>query len=82
MEEIDSVLIEADSETATSFLEADLFDKVSFFIAPVIVGDHEAIAVVGGNGVNKVIEAIRLKDVEVNRIGEDLIITDKGGRYP
>ena len=72
-EAVDSVLVEGGGETAASFLEADLVDKVSFFIAPLILGGRNAAPAVGGEGVAKITDGIPLTGVDVTRIGEDTL---------
>lgn len=81
-EEIDSVLVEGGGETAASFLEADLVDKVSFFIAPLILGGREAIPAVGGLGVEKVACGTHLTDIDVQQIGEDTLYVGYPKRRP
>ena len=71
---LDSVLIEGGSETAASFLEAGLVDKVSFFIAPILIGGRNAVSAVGGIGVECVSNAVHLRSVGVERIGEDVLV--------
>ncbi len=73
-EKIDSLLVEGGGETAATFLEADLFDKVTFFIAPVLIGGRAAIPAIGGAGAEQVSEALHLKRIEIERIGEDLLV--------
>ncbi len=74
-ENIDSLLVEGGGETAAAFLEASLVDKVAFFIAPILIGGRDAIPTVGGAGAKQVSEALHLKRVEIERIGEDLLVT-------
>jgi diaminohydroxyphosphoribosylaminopyrimidine deaminase/5-amino-6-(5-phosphoribosylamino)uracil reductase len=74
-EDIDSVLVEGGGETAASFLGARLVDKVSFFIAPIIIGGRDAIPAVGGIGSAYVSEAIWLHDIEVEQVGKDTLYT-------
>ncbi|MEA3238569.1 MAG: bifunctional diaminohydroxyphosphoribosylaminopyrimidine deaminase/5-amino-6-(5-phosphoribosylamino)uracil reductase RibD [Candidatus Bipolaricaulota bacterium] len=74
-EGLDSLLIEGGGETAAAFLEASLVDKVSFFIAPLIIGGHAAIPAVSGEGAAQVADALRLRDVDVTRCGDDIMIT-------
>ena len=73
-EKIDSLLVEGGGETAAVFLEADLVDKVAFFIAPIIIGGRDAIPAIGGAGVEQVSEALHLRQIEIERIGEDLLV--------
>jgi diaminohydroxyphosphoribosylaminopyrimidine deaminase/5-amino-6-(5-phosphoribosylamino)uracil reductase len=72
---IQSVLVEGGASVAGAFLDAGLIDKVSFFIAPVIIGGRNAPTAVGGAGVEKMAEAIQLQDVEITRHGRDLEVT-------
>lgn len=74
-ENLDSLLIEGGGESAAAFLEAGLVDKVSFFIAPLIIGGRDAVPAVGGVGVSQVAGALRLRDVELARLGGDIVIT-------
>ena len=50
-------------------------DKVIAFIAPIIIGGEEAKVAVGGRGVDKVADSIRLQRVGVKRFGDDLMIS-------
>jgi diaminohydroxyphosphoribosylaminopyrimidine deaminase/5-amino-6-(5-phosphoribosylamino)uracil reductase len=72
---IDSVLIEGGGETAEAFLRAGLVDKVSFFIAPIIIGGRTAVPAIGGQGIDRINDAIQLQEFEVKRIGDDLMVT-------
>lgn len=72
-EEVDSILIEGGGETAGAFLDAGLVDKVSFFIAPLILGGRNAVPAVGGEGVANIVDGISLTDVDVTQIGEDTL---------
>lgn len=72
--EIDSVLVEGGGETVASFLEAELVDKVSFFVAPMLLGGRNAVPAVGGTGVKSISNATQLRNIDVERIGEDILI--------
>ncbi len=74
-ENIDSLLVEGGGETTAAFLEADLVDKVAFFIAPILIGGRAATPAIGGTGVEQVSEAQHLRQIEIERIGEDLLVT-------
>jgi diaminohydroxyphosphoribosylaminopyrimidine deaminase/5-amino-6-(5-phosphoribosylamino)uracil reductase len=73
--EIQGVLVEGGAGVAGSFFDAGLVDKVSFFVAPIVIGGCDARPAVGGAGVERVIDAARLRDVELTRHGEDFEIT-------
>ena len=72
---IDSVLVEGGGETAAAFLEAQLVDRVAFFVSPVILGGRTAVGAVGGTGAATVADGIRLRAVELRRFGEDFLYT-------
>jgi diaminohydroxyphosphoribosylaminopyrimidine deaminase/5-amino-6-(5-phosphoribosylamino)uracil reductase len=71
---ITSILVEGGGTLLASLFEQKLVDKVYAFIAPIIVGGREATTPVEGQGIAKVAEALRLKEMKVERIGEDLLI--------
>ncbi len=71
---VTSVLVEGGSEVHGSFVDEKLFDKIVFFVAPKIVGGRAAKSVVGGNGFEKISEAIKLREVSVKKIGEDFVL--------
>jgi diaminohydroxyphosphoribosylaminopyrimidine deaminase/5-amino-6-(5-phosphoribosylamino)uracil reductase len=70
---ITSILIEGGGKVNASALEMGLVDKVLFFIAPKIVGGEGAITPVEGEGIDRMGEAIRLKDIKIRRFGEDIL---------
>jgi diaminohydroxyphosphoribosylaminopyrimidine deaminase/5-amino-6-(5-phosphoribosylamino)uracil reductase len=73
--EIQSVLVEGGANVAGKFLDAGLVNKVSFFIAPKIIGGSDAPTAVGGQGAEKLTEGIELQDVEVTPRGQDVEFT-------
>ncbi len=72
---IDSVLIEGGGETAAAFLEAGLVDKLSLFLAPLVIGGRGAVPAVGGAGAERVADALRLDRMASTWVGEDLLLT-------
>ncbi|MBC7219915.1 bifunctional diaminohydroxyphosphoribosylaminopyrimidine deaminase/5-amino-6-(5-phosphoribosylamino)uracil reductase RibD [Candidatus Bipolaricaulota bacterium] len=74
-EETDSLLVEGGSEVAWSFLSRGLVHKVAFFYAPLFLGGREAVPSVGGQGVDDPAQGIRVRDLAVERVGEDLLVT-------
>jgi diaminohydroxyphosphoribosylaminopyrimidine deaminase/5-amino-6-(5-phosphoribosylamino)uracil reductase len=73
--EIQSLLVEGGANVAGKFLDAGLVDKVSFFIAPKIIGGLDAPTAIGGRGVEKLAEGIELQDVKVTQRGQDVEFT-------
>lgn len=68
---ITSVMIEGGGQLIGSAFEANVVDKVMFFIAPKIIGDGVTIQTGGAN----IKDAIQLERVEVSKVGEDFLIT-------
>ncbi len=73
-----SLLIEGGSRLATAFIKKGLIDKYVFMLAPKILG--EGIAAVGDLGRTKMSQALSLKDWQVEKCGEDLMITAYPGK--
>lgn len=73
--EIQSVLVEGGSEVAGAFVDADLVDKITLIAAPMIIGGHEAPVAVGGFGVTCLNDALRLSDITINKLDDDIEIT-------
>ncbi len=76
---IQSVLIEGGAAIAGNFVDAKLIDKVTFFVAPKIVGGREAPSAVGGAGVDRMADALELEDIEIIHRGRDVELTGYPG---
>ncbi len=72
---LQSVLVEGGATVAGKLLDAGLVNKVSMFLAPIIIGGREAPSAIGGLGAGRLAEALRLHNVEVVRHGEDIEVT-------
>ena len=79
--EFNSLLVEGGAGVAGAFLDAGLVNKVSFFIAPLIIGGTDAPAAVGGAGPASLAEACRLSDVTITQHGPDVEITGYPQKY-
>jgi diaminohydroxyphosphoribosylaminopyrimidine deaminase/5-amino-6-(5-phosphoribosylamino)uracil reductase len=73
--EISRLLVEGGGDTISGFLEAGLADRALFFIAPKIIGGRSAITSVEGRGAEKISQAINLKDIKVEMIGPDILVS-------
>jgi len=71
---LQSVLIEGGSNVAGRFLEASLVNKATFFVAPIIIG-AEGIPAVGNLRTERVMDAVRLHEVVIERHGDDVEVT-------
>jgi len=69
-----SVLVEGGGTLLGSFLDKGLVDKVAAFIAPMIIGGATAKPAVGGQGSATIAQALRLRDVHTELVGDDLLV--------
>ena len=72
---IQSVLVEGGPTVAGSFIDAGLVNKVTFFIAPKIIGGMDAPSAIAGRGVERLSEALELERVEIIQRGRDIEVT-------
>ena len=75
-----SLLVEGGGELLGSFFDLGLVDKVQAIIAPIIIGGQDAPAAVAGRGARRMADALRLRDVTVERLGEDVLVTGHIGQ--
>lgn len=72
---ITSALLEGGGDVNFSFINAGLVDRVVAFVAPRILGGKSSASFVGGEGFATVEESVKLKDIFVEKIGDDLMIS-------
>ena len=72
---LQSVLVEGGSAVAGEFVDAGLVNKVTFFIAPKIIGGTNAVSAVGGRGVDMMSSALELERTTVVQHGKDIEVT-------
>lgn len=70
-----SVLVEGGAEVNWSFYERGLVDKVHVFVAPKIVGGRGAVPAVGGDGFERIADAVEVRDVSVQTFDGDVLLT-------
>lgn len=73
--DLQSVLVEGGTEIAGAFCDAKLVDKLTFIVAPIVIGGHSAPLAIGGRGANSLENALRLRDLEVTKHGGDYEFT-------
>ncbi len=71
-----SLLVEGGGEVHASFLRERLADRVVLFVAPTVLG-AEGLSWSGALGARRMADALRLRDVEVRRAGEDLVVSGR-----
>jgi diaminohydroxyphosphoribosylaminopyrimidine deaminase/5-amino-6-(5-phosphoribosylamino)uracil reductase len=72
---VTSLLVEGGATVAAGLLEALLVDKVTFFLAPMIIGGREAVPAIAGTGVSRLRDACRLRDLTLRNRDQDLELT-------
>ncbi|NNE67305.1 MAG: bifunctional diaminohydroxyphosphoribosylaminopyrimidine deaminase/5-amino-6-(5-phosphoribosylamino)uracil reductase RibD [Pyrinomonadaceae bacterium] len=73
--DIQGVLVEGGPTVTGEFLDQGIADKLSIFVAPLVIGGTESLASVGGHGAGSLSEAWRLERVSVRQNGDDLEVT-------
>ena len=72
--DMNSILIEGGAVLNSSVFKAGVVDRVVAFISPILIGGAQSPGFIGGQGVLKVKGAMKLKDINVTKIGEDLMV--------
>jgi diaminohydroxyphosphoribosylaminopyrimidine deaminase / 5-amino-6-(5-phosphoribosylamino)uracil reductase len=78
---ITHLLVEGGSRVHERFLAEGLVDRVAIFVAPRIAGG-DGIPLVAGRGPARMADTLRLEDVQVERVGEDVLVTGVPARRP
>jgi diaminohydroxyphosphoribosylaminopyrimidine deaminase/5-amino-6-(5-phosphoribosylamino)uracil reductase len=68
------LLVEGGARVAAAFLARGLVDRVAVFVAPKIVGG-DGLSWIAGPGVARMADAVALRDVRVERLGDDVLVT-------
>jgi diaminohydroxyphosphoribosylaminopyrimidine deaminase/5-amino-6-(5-phosphoribosylamino)uracil reductase len=73
--QISNIIVEGGGTLIGSLFDERLVDKILFFISPKIIGGKDAVSSVMGNGVKRIDQAIKLRDLKIRRFGEELLVT-------
>ncbi len=71
--DITSLMIEGGSSINASALSSGVVDKIMFFVAAKIIGGTDAISSVGGKSPALLKNAVRIKNLQIKKIGEDFL---------
>jgi diaminohydroxyphosphoribosylaminopyrimidine deaminase/5-amino-6-(5-phosphoribosylamino)uracil reductase len=71
---IRKILIEGGSELNAEALKAGIADKLILVVAPKIIGGRRAKPVIGGDGIERMGQAIPLKNSKIRKMGKDLLL--------
>jgi len=70
--EIISIMIEGGSQLNSSAIKERIADKLLVFTAPKLVGN--GLGAVGNLGVTKIDKAVKLKNIEMKKVGKDILL--------
>jgi diaminohydroxyphosphoribosylaminopyrimidine deaminase/5-amino-6-(5-phosphoribosylamino)uracil reductase len=73
--QITTVMIEGGSRLLGYVFDHHLVDKVLAFVAPIIIGGEDARTAVSGRGVEKVKDALQLKDIKIEKFDNEFLIS-------
>ncbi len=68
------LLVEGGARVATSLLSEGLVNRVALFYGPMLVG-ADGLSGIGGLGTARLSDSLRLRDLRVRRMGEDMFVT-------
>ena len=71
---VTSMLLEGGSELNASALRAGLVNRVLFYIAPTLLGGRDAKGVIGGQGPQRLADALSVTDLQTRWIGPNLLL--------
>jgi diaminohydroxyphosphoribosylaminopyrimidine deaminase / 5-amino-6-(5-phosphoribosylamino)uracil reductase len=72
--QIQSFLLECGPDLAFNALRAAIIDKIVVFVAPKILGGRE-IPAIAGEGIERLSDAMPLRDWSIDRSGQDVVLT-------
>ena len=67
------LLVEGGARVHAAFLAAGLVDRVAIFVAPKLAG-ADGVPLFAGKGPARMADALRLEEVEVQRVGQDILV--------
>ena len=68
------ILVEGGGELVAGLIEEKLVDQFIFLISPKIIGGRDAKTSVEGNGVDKVRDAVKLKNISIRMLAGDILV--------
>jgi diaminohydroxyphosphoribosylaminopyrimidine deaminase/5-amino-6-(5-phosphoribosylamino)uracil reductase len=71
---LNTIFLEGGSRLNGSMMDLGLVDRVAGFVAPLLLGGADSLSPVSGEGVSKVSDALKLRDVGWTVLGKDLMI--------
>ncbi len=69
-----NILVEGGSQLFGTLLDARQIDEIHVFIAPKIFGGEKAPSPIGGAGISDITAAVRLQEMQVKSLGDDIYL--------
>lgn len=66
------LLVEGGGKVVGSFLDAGQVDAVDVFIAPILEGGDHAQTAARGNGIDRMQDALRLREIDISQVDCDV----------
>jgi diaminohydroxyphosphoribosylaminopyrimidine deaminase / 5-amino-6-(5-phosphoribosylamino)uracil reductase len=73
--EISAILLEGGPHLAGAFLDAGEIDEIRLFLAPLVLGGRTALDPLEGQGVDTIAEAVHALTLDVEPVGEDVLVS-------
>lgn len=74
-QKISSILVEGGAHVIGGMLKAKLVDKMYIYVSPKILADQNALSSVVGRKIKNINQASELKNLDVQKVGKDILIT-------
>lgn len=71
---IDSILLEGGSTLNFSALKQEIVDKIQIYIAPKIIGGEKSKTPVDGQGIDKLKNAFKVRNLNYSKVGSDILL--------
>lgn len=85
-EGLTTVLIEGGATLNASALKERVVDHIQLYIAPKLLGGHDAVGLIGGTSPNRIQSAWQIDQIRVKQLGQDFCVTGtllySGSRKP
>lgn len=74
---VQSLFVEGGAGLAGALVAAGAVDRVAWFLAPILIGGEAAPSAIGGEGIAALASAPRLRGVETESVGDDILVTGR-----
>jgi diaminohydroxyphosphoribosylaminopyrimidine deaminase/5-amino-6-(5-phosphoribosylamino)uracil reductase len=71
---VTALLVEGGGGLVGELVDIGAVDRLVLFMAPIVIGGRDAPGPVGGQGASRIEHALRARNVEIERSGDDLVV--------